>query len=163
MSRLDAIGPFLEGAQHIFEFICQESPVIGGICVKPRPYQVCEVAVFVDIIEGPCRRVVYHISIRSALKMASKLMADMLTMDADSLNSDVAQSSIREMTNIICGAAASIFSSRGNITDLMPPQIVFNANACDLFGTESDVVSSSLEFADGDVLFVDLLLRPAVK
>ena len=57
------------------------------------------------------------------------------------------------MANVICGMASGTFINQGVEIDIAPPQLMYNQKDV----AQKEIICSSLMFANGDVLFVDLL------
>ncbi|MCL2840003.1 MAG: chemotaxis protein CheX [Defluviitaleaceae bacterium] len=151
------INPFVQGAQKVFATICQETPSLGKVFVKPHPYAASAVSVSVNIIGAFEGEVVYSMGEATGCFIVSSMM---MGMPVDSLQDDMAKSAVSELANIISGNVATIFSGKEILVDIKPPQLRFSAKTED-FPTASKVskiVCVPLKFKNGHEFQVDVLI-----
>jgi len=151
------INPFVQGAQKVFTTICQETPALGKVFVKPHPYVAGHVSVAVDIFGAFEGEVVYSMNEQVGCFIVSRMM---MGMPVDNLQDDMVKSALSELGNIISGNVATIFSGREIVVDIKPPQLRFDAVSGDfpVQSKVSKVVCVPLLFKDGHEFQVDVLI-----
>ncbi|MCL2217417.1 MAG: chemotaxis protein CheX [Defluviitaleaceae bacterium] len=151
------INPFVQGAQKVFASVCQESPALGKVFVKPSPYAASEVSVAVYICGAFEGEVVYSMTEETGCFIVSRMM---MGMPVDSLRDDMAQSAVSELANIISGNVATIFAGREIVVDIKPPQLRFNAVPGDFpfVSKVAKVVCVPMKFQDGHEFQVDVMI-----
>lgn len=151
------VNAFVQGAQRVFATVCQETPTLGQIFVKTKPYSAAEVTVSVAITGAFFGEVVYSMKETAGHFIVSRMM---MGMPVSSLQDDMAKSAVSELANIISGNVATIFAGKDVGIDIKPPQLRFNASESDFPMTEkiSKVVCVPLRFKDGHVLEVDVMI-----
>ena len=151
------VNAFVQGAQRVFATVCQETPALGKIFLKAKPYQASEVSVSIDIIGQIEGEIVYNMDEATGCFIASRMM---MGMPVPTLHDDMAKSAVSELANIISGNVATVFSGKEIIVDIKPPQLRFNATAADFPVSEKvpKIVCVPLQFANGSIFEVDVII-----
>jgi chemotaxis protein CheX len=151
------VNPFVQGAQRVFTTICQETPSLGKIFIKTKPYTTSSVTVAIDIFGDFEGEVVYNMKEEAGCFIVSRMMMGMPVSD---LKDDMAMSAVSELANIISGNVATIFASKEITVDIKPPQLRFDASEADFPFVEriQKVVCIPLTFESGHVFQVDVMI-----
>jgi len=151
------INPFVQGAQRVFSSICQESPSLGKIFVKKRPYTASEVSVSIDIFGAFEAQVVYNMKPEAGCFIVSMMMGG---MPVDTLQDDMPKSAVSELANIISGNVATIFAGKEIVVDIKPPQLRFNADESNFHfaGKVAAIVCVPLMFKNGHTFELDIMI-----
>lgn len=151
------INPFVQGAQRVFDTICQETPSLGKVYLKNKPYKVSPVSVSISIFGAFEGEVVYGMEETAGCSIVSKMM---MGMPVPSLQDDMAKSAVSELANIISGNVATIFSGKDVVVDIKPPQLRFAATSSDFPFCEKvqRIVCVPLHFSNGSVFEVDVMI-----
>ncbi|MDR0271919.1 MAG: chemotaxis protein CheX [Clostridiales bacterium] len=151
------VNAFVQGAQRVFASVCQETPTLGKIFVKTKPYSPSEVTVSIDIFGAFEGEVVYNMEEAAGCYIASCMMMGMPVSD---LKDEMAKSAVSEIANIISGNVATVFSGKEIIVDIKPPQLRMNASASDFPFSEkvSKVVCVPLTFKNGTIFELDVMI-----
>ena len=151
------INPFVQGAQRVFDSICQETPSLGKVYLKSKPYKVSPVSVSISIFGAFEGEVVYGMKEPDGCSIVSKMM---MGMPVPTLKDDMAKSAVSELANIISGNVATIFSGKDVVVDIKPPQLRFEAAATDFPFCEKvqRIVCVPLHFQNGSVFEVDVMI-----
>ncbi|MCL2225351.1 MAG: chemotaxis protein CheX [Defluviitaleaceae bacterium] len=151
------VNPFVQGAQRVFTTVCQETPSLGKIFVKTKPYVTEEVTVSIDIFGAFEGEVVYTMKEDAGRFIVSQMM---MGMPVESLQDDMAKSAVCELANIISGNVATIFSGKEIVVDIKPPQLRFGAKETDFPFIErvSKVICIPMMFQSGHIFEVDVMI-----
>ena len=151
------INPFVQGAQRVFDTICQETPSLGKVYLKNKPYKASPVSVSITIFGAFEGEVVYSMEEPAGCAIVSKMM---MGMPVPSLKDDMAKSAVSELANIISGNVATIFSGKNMVVDIKPPQLRFQAAPTDfpMVDKVPKVVCVPLHFKNGSVFEVDVMI-----
>ena len=151
------VNPFVQGAQKVFATICQETPSLGKVFIKPKPYPAGDVTVSVSIFGAFEGEVVFNMNESTGCHIVSKMM---MGMPVASLQDDMSKSAVSELANIISGNVATIFSGREIVVDIKPPILRFGSSAADYPMAEkvARVVCVPLQFEGGHVFQVDVMI-----
>ena len=151
------VNPFVQGAQRVFATVCQETPSLGRVYVKPAPYAAGEVTVAVCIVGAFEGQVVFNMGDNMGRFIVSRMM---MGMPCDSLQDDMAKSAVSELANIISGNVATIFAGKEIVVDIKPPELRFNATSGEFPFAEKagKIVCVPLQFSNGMVFELDLMI-----
>lgn len=117
--RVEHINPFIQGTEGILKTVCGVSTSLGKIYKKPQ-IAVGEYSILIEIV-GELKGVVfYSMNENTACKIASKMMSGMPISALD----DMSKSALCELSNMISGNVATIFSGMNISVDIKPP--IFN-------------------------------------
>jgi chemotaxis protein CheX len=151
------INPFVQGAQRVFATLCQETPTLGKVFIKPKPYTTGGVSVSVTIFGAFEGEVVYNMEENSGNYIVSKMM---MGMPVEDLQDEMSKSAVSELANIISGNVATIFAGKEITVDIKTPSLRFGATTADFPISErvNKVVCVPLHFQSGHVFSVDVLI-----
>lgn len=151
------VNAFVQGAQRVFATVCNETPALGKVFIKPQPYTASSVSVSIDVFGAFEGEVVYNMEETAGCFIASQMM---MGMPVPTLDDDMAKSAVSELANIISGNVATLFSSKEIIVDIKPPQLRFNATAADFpISTKTPkIVCVPLNFSSGHTFQVDVMI-----
>ena len=116
--RVEYINPFVEAAYNILSEVLAEDVKRGDLYLKSTSMPVMGVAAFVGLAGDVEGRVLFDMSMDTALKVASKMNMEELT-EFDEL----VKASITEVANMITGQAVTKLHDLGFKFDLTPPSL----------------------------------------
>lgn len=116
--RVEYINPFVEAANNILTEVLAEEVKRGDLYLKSTSMPVMGVATFVGLAGDVEGRVLFDMSMETALKIASKMNGEELP----SFN-ELAKSTITELANMITGQAVTKLQDLGFRFDLTPPSL----------------------------------------
>ena len=148
------VNPFIQGAQSVLNTMAHESPALGQVFLKNKPYSSLPVTVEISIIGDIKGEVVYNMKESDACFIASCMMMGMPVAALD----EMSQSAVSELANMISGNVATLFFGKGIKIDISPPRFKMNAVAADFpVVSETDkVVCVPLKFSAGHVFEIDI-------
>ena len=151
------VNSFVQGAQRVFATVCQETPSLGKVFVKTKPYTTAKVAVSVDIVGEFEGEVIYTMEEQAGCFIVSRMMMGMPVL---SLEDEMARSAVAELANIISGNVATIFAGKEITVDIKPPQLRFNASESDFPMLErvTKIICVPLQFQSGHIFEVDVMI-----
>lgn len=152
----DYINPFVQGSQNILNILCHERITLGNLFIKKPPYLCEEVSIVIGIIGEVTGNVIYNFKKQTACNIASKMMRGAIVEELD----DISKSAISELTNMISGNVATVFSGKGINIDITTPKLFLYAKdtSFDFIKEDSKFICVPLVFANGDIFEVDILL-----
>jgi len=115
--KAEFVNPFIQGAESIFSTVCFENLKLGKIYLKSKPYQN-STFISIKIFGQLSGEVFYSMDEETACTIASKMMMGMPVTKLD----EMSQSALCELSNMISGNVATIFSNLGKLIDIKPPQ-----------------------------------------
>lgn len=116
--RVEYINPFVEAAHNILSEVLAEDVKRGDLYLKSTSMPVMGVAAFVGLAGDVEGRVLFDMSMDTALKVASKMNMEELT-EFDEL----VKATITEVANMITGQAVTKLHDLGFKFDLTPPSL----------------------------------------
>ncbi|MBP7653780.1 chemotaxis protein CheX [Candidatus Dependentiae bacterium] len=116
--KAEFVNPFVESAVTVFKDMCGFSVSKGQLSIKKSNIDTLGVAPIIGVTGDVSGRVIYDMSIQTALKISSIMNGEELK-EFD----DLAQSTISELSNIITGNTISLLSSAGFHVDITPPTL----------------------------------------
>ncbi len=153
LMNAEHINPFIEGAQNILSMVCAENTHLGKVFLKSHPYACEEVSIAIGIIGQLDGSVVFNMKESTACNIASKMMMGMPVPALDEMSS----SAISELTNMISGNVATIFSAKGINIDITPPSFKKNAVDSDFkVSTSTKIICIPLNFENGNIFEIDI-------
>ncbi|MBO4731223.1 MAG: chemotaxis protein CheX [Spirochaetaceae bacterium] len=116
--RVEYINPFVEAAHNILTEVLAEDVKRGDLYLKSTSMPVMGVAAFVGLAGDVEGRVLFDMSMETAMKIASKMnMEELPEFD------ELAKATITEMANLITGQAVTKLHDLGFKFDLTPPAL----------------------------------------
>lgn len=111
------INPFLQSAIKIFESVAQIKIGVGKPFLAKFEFPNPVYTITVGIVGQMKGQAVLAMNVEVAKDIASKMMFGMPIEQMD----DMACSALNELSNMIMGNTATIFSTQGKIIDITPP------------------------------------------
>ena len=151
------INPFVQGAQNILSMVCGETTSLGKLGTRKQPYQSEEVAIKIGIVGQITGSVVFTMKNELACYIASKMMMGMPVEQLD----DMSISAISELTNMISGNVATLFSSNEVLIDITPPQFMKTPTVADFSFIPNNtlIVCIPLQFGNNYVFEIHIALN----
>lgn len=155
--NVEYINPFVQGAQSTISKISGEKPALGAIKVKLSPYSCAPVAITIEFIGNINAYGIFNMNEALACHIASKMMGGMSVPALD----DMSKSAIAELGNMISGNVATLIASRGVKIDIKPPiiNVGVQSSSFSFIRNDEKLVSIPLQFGNGEVFTIDVLLR----
>ena len=155
--KVEYVNCFVQGAQTTLTSLCGEPGALGKLFVKQSPYSPEEVSIIIGFTGDITGEVIYTMSNDCGVHLASKFMAG---FEVDSM-SELAQSAVAEIANMISGNAANSLFSVGVKVDITPPAFVSHTEK-EKFGFIKDgdkVLCMPMSLNGGQVFEIDLHLE----
>lgn len=111
------INPFLQSTISVFESVTQTKLTIGKPSLAQFDFASPVYTITVGIVGQMKGQAVLSMSIDHAKDIASKMMYGMPVTEFD----EIASSALNELSNMIMGNTATIFSTQGKLIDITPP------------------------------------------
>lgn len=124
--KAEYINPFIQGAQNVLVSVCNENAHLGKVYIKNKPYNE-SVFVAINIIGELKGKVLFSMDEKTACSIASKMMMNMPVAQLD----DMSKSALCELSNMISGHVATIFSSLGKNVDIETPNFFTTSEVID--------------------------------
>lgn len=111
------INPFLQSTISVFESVTQLKLTVGRPALLDFSFQKPTYTITVGIVGQMKGQAVLAMDIEHAKIIASKMMFGMPIVELD----EMASSALNELSNMIMGNTATIFSTQNKIIDITPP------------------------------------------
>lgn len=144
------VNPFIQGSQRVLESIVGARPGLGKVFLKKPPHEAQPVAVAVSIIGGVKITVVYTMAPKTGCFLASHMMGGMPVEALDAMS----QSALCELANMVSGNVATVFSEKGVMADISPPEFFGDSYP----SLNCDAVCVPLSLQDGNIFEIDICL-----
>ena len=118
------INPFLQSSISIVESVTQMKLTVGKPAKTDFHIQDKTYAIQVGVVGAMKGQVVLALKEPYAKEVASKMMFGMPVNELD----EMASSALNELSNMIMGNTATIFSTLGTLIDITPPLAVYGEN-----------------------------------
>lgn len=118
------INPFLQSSIHIMESVAQMKLTVGKPSLHNLEFEGPIYAIQVGVTGEMKGQIVLSMKTDSAKKIASNMMCGMPVEEMD----EMACSALNELSNMIMGNTATIFSTQGILIDITPPLAVLGDN-----------------------------------
>lgn len=150
------INPFVQGSQGILSMVCGESTGLGKLTTRKPPYKSDHVAIRVGVVGQITGDIIFTMKDEVACYIASKMMMGMPVPQLD----EMATSAISELTNMISGNVATLFSGNGVLIDITPPKCMINPSEADFSFLPPTVVivCIPLNFQNGMIFEIHIAL-----
>ena len=125
--RVEYINPFVESAYNVLKEVLQTEVNRGELYLKSSSTPVLGVAAIVGLAGDVEGRVLFDMSMESAIAVASKMLTSMDMEPIAELN-DMGKATITELANMITGQAVTKLHNLGFKFDLTPPAIITGQN-----------------------------------
>jgi chemotaxis protein CheX len=121
---VELINPFISAAQSVLRDLAQINTKMGKPYLKKPEYEGQVVSIIVGITGELRGQVILTLDEKTACDIASHMM---MGMPVPELN-DMSRSAVSELSNMILGNAATIFSTKGITVDITPPNLCVGSN-----------------------------------
>ncbi|MDO5156849.1 MAG: chemotaxis protein CheX [Eubacteriales bacterium] len=111
------INPFIMSTISIFESVTQLKLVVGKPQLAEFHFEGPTYTITVGVVGEMKGQAVLSMSIDNAKDIASRMMFGMPVAELD----EMACSALNELSNMIMGNTATVFSTQGKIIDITPP------------------------------------------
>lgn len=111
------INPFLQSTISIFDSVTQLKLMVGKPALADFEFGSPVYTITVGVVGQMKGQVVLAMQLPNAKEIASKMMFGMPIAELD----EMACSALNELSNMIMGNTATIFSTQGKIIDITPP------------------------------------------
>lgn len=144
--NVEYINPFISAAQTVLRDFCQIESTMGKPYLKQAVYEGDILAVIIGVTGVLRGQVILTMETKTACSIASQMM---MGMPVPELN-DMAKSAVSELSNMILGNAATIFSTKNISLDITPPTITLGTNLS-FSVSDSKTICVPLQFALGEI------------
>ncbi len=143
--RVEYINPFVEAAYNILTEVLGGEIKRGELYLKSTSMPVMGVAALVGLAGDVSGRVIFDMSLDTALKIASKMNnEDLKVFD------ELAKATITELANMVTGQAVTKLHDLGFRFDLTPPAL-FTGDNMEISDHEVEALIVPLETGQGKV------------
>ena len=122
--RFAYVQPFVQSAREILEQLLSEETSTGKIELCAAPVPCSGVTAIVGLTGEGEGRVLYYMSTRTALEIASRLNDDELQEELSGLAKDT----LSELASMITGRAISVLNDKGHQLRVSPPTLIAGEN-----------------------------------
>ncbi len=149
--EVNYINPFIEASQNIIGQVAGFQVTLGKVIIKQSPYTAENLVVLIGLTGRIRGTAVFAYRPEVACRVASAMMGGMPVTQLDELS----KSAISELSNMILGHAATIFSDRDIKIDISPPTLLVGDNL-QFSNDNAKIVSIPLIFDNGDSIHLDV-------
>ena len=118
------INPFLQSAINIFDNVTQMHLTVGRPAIADFSFDAPTYTITVGVVGQMKGQAVLAMDVENAKVVASKMMFGMPINEMD----EMACSALNELSNMIMGNTATIFSTQGKLIDITPPISMIGSN-----------------------------------
>lgn len=111
------INPFLQSTMSVFESVTQMKLTVGKPAMADFSFGSPTYTITVGVVGQMKGQAVLAMDVENAKIIASKMMFGMPIAELD----EMACSALNELSNMIMGNTATVFSTQGKIIDITPP------------------------------------------
>lgn len=111
------INPFLQSTMSVFESVTQMKLTVGKPVMADFSFGSPTYTITVGVVGQMKGQAVLAMDVENAKTIASKMMFGMPIAEMD----EMACSALNELSNMIMGNTATVFSTQGKIIDITPP------------------------------------------
>lgn len=111
------INPFLMSTISVFETVTQMKLTVGRPTLADFAFNKLTYTITVGVVGQMKGQAVLAMDVEIAKEIASKMMYGMPVAELD----DMAASALNELSNMIMGNTATVFSTQGKLIDITPP------------------------------------------
>lgn len=144
------INPFLQSSQSVIQMMTQIQLTVGKPSLAKLEFPNTTFILQVGVTGQLKGQVMIVLAEDKAKFMASKMMMGMPVETLD----EMASSALCELSNMILGNAATLFSSGGIVMDITPPISLYGDNLV----LQSDIQAIKIPMANGAEEFLSLYL-----
>ena len=118
------INPFLQSTMSVFESVTQMKLTVGKPAMADFSFASPTYTITVGVVGQMKGQAVLAMDVENAKVIASKMMFGMPIAELD----EMACSALNELSNMIMGNTATVFSTQGKIIDITPPISMIGTN-----------------------------------
>ncbi len=118
------INPFLQSTMSVFESVTQMKLTVGKPAMADFSFAAPTYTITVGVVGQMKGQAVLAMGVENAKTIASKMMFGMPIAELD----EMACSALNELSNMIMGNTATVFSTQGKIIDITPPISMIGTN-----------------------------------
>lgn len=111
------INPFLQSTMSVFESVTQMKLTVGKPAMADFSFTTPTYSITVGVVGQMKGQAVLAMDVENAKVIASKMMFGMPIAELD----EMACSALNELSNMIMGNTATVFSTQGKVIDITPP------------------------------------------
>ncbi|MBE5942373.1 MAG: chemotaxis protein CheX [Lachnospiraceae bacterium] len=111
------INPFLQSTMSVFESVTQMKLTVGKPVLADFSFTEPTYSITVGVVGQMKGQAVLAMNVENAKVIASKMMFGMPIAELD----EMACSALNELSNMIMGNTATVFSTQGKVIDITPP------------------------------------------
>lgn len=111
------INPFLQSTMSVFESVTQMKLAVGKPAMADFAFTEPTYSITVGVVGQMKGQAVLAMNVENAKVIASKMMFGMPIAELD----EMACSALNELSNMIMGNTATVFSTQGKVIDITPP------------------------------------------
>lgn len=111
------INPFLKSTISVFETVTQMALTVGKPSLAKFSFNAPTFTITVGVVGQMKGQAVLAMNIERAKEIASRMMYGMSVTELD----EMACSALNELSNMIMGNTATVFSTMGKVIDITPP------------------------------------------
>lgn len=115
--NVNNINPFLQSTISVFENVTQLKLMVGKPSLAELSFSSPVYTITVGVVGQMKGQAVLSMTPQNAKDIASKMMMGMPVQELD----EMACSALNELSNMIMGNTATIFSTQGKLIDITPP------------------------------------------
>lgn len=142
--NVEYINPFLQAAKSVMKDFCNIEASMGRPYVTKTIFEGEKFVIMVGITGQLTGQVIFSMSDATACDIASHMM---MGMPVNEMN-DMASSAISELTNMILGNAATIFSTLDKLIDITPPSVLMGRDM-EITVSDSKTICVPLTYDNG--------------
>lgn len=159
MANVEYMNPFLAAAKSVMNDICQIQTEMGKPFITKTVFEGDKFVIMVGITGMLTGQVILSMSNETACDIASRMM---MGMPVPELN-DMASSAVSELSNMILGNAATIFSTKNIIIDITPPSVLLGKDM-EITVSDSKTICVPLTYDNGAKAFeLNIAVKEHVK
>ncbi len=144
MANVEYINPFITAAKSVMNDFCHIEAIMGAPYITKTIFEGDKFVIMVGITGQLTGQVIFSMSNETACDIASHMM---MGMPVPELN-DMACSAISELSNMILGNSATVFSTKGIIIDITPPSVLMGRDM-EITVSDSKTICVPLTYDDG--------------
>lgn len=141
MVNVDYINPFIAASKSVLKEICGIDVNLGKPYITKSVFEGDKFLIIVGITGQLKGQVILGMADDTACDIASHMMMGMPVLELN----DMAASAISELSNMILGNTATIFSTQGKIIDITPPSICVGKDI-EITVSDSKMISVPLSY-----------------
>lgn len=144
------INPFLQSTISVFETVTQLTLKVGRPSLANFSFNYPTYTITVGIVGEMKGQVVLAMEVENAKDIASKMMFGMPVVELD----EMACSALNELSNMILGNTATVFSTQGKIIDITPPISLVGNNLM----IQADIQPIKVPMMLGDKTYIEIYI-----